>query len=169
MSVHLDDGDVVLHLRRGPFPVPIGERFWCKAAVREQGCWDWKAGRYPNGYGKISGRLAHRVAWEITRGAIPPGWLVLHRCGRKECVRPDHLYLGNKRQNLRDCKDAGQYRTPNPNPLRGERHPGAKLTARNASEIRAFYASGRSQSSIAALYGVSQPTVSLIVRGLRWV
>lgn len=168
---YLDDGDVQLYAgvrpKKGPRPTPIADRFWPKVA-RSNGCWEWTAGCYPNGYGKIGGRLAHRVAWELERGIIPPPWLVLHKCDNKRCVRPDHLYLGNKRQNLRDAKERGLYRQPSRHPLTGERHPGAKLTMDAVDRIRRSYRDGALQQELADAHGVSQATISLIVRGLRW-
>lgn len=52
-------------------------------------------------------RLAHRVAWELVNGLIPPGLFVLHRCpgrhNRAGCI-PAHLYVGTRRDNARDLK-----------------------------------------------------------------
>lgn len=33
----------------------------------------------------------HRFVWETLHGALPEGWHVHHRCGRKWCVNPEHL------------------------------------------------------------------------------
>jgi len=72
------------------------------------------------GYGQLSicgrGRKAHRVAWELAYGPIPPGMCVLHRnpCRHTACVRFDHLYLGTPRENTQDmlaignCGQAGK-------------------------------------------------------------
>jgi Recombination endonuclease VII len=52
----------------------------------------------------------------------------------------------------------------------GAGHPTAKLTAEQAAEIRARYMPGRAptQPDLAREYGVSQATISLILRGERY-
>lgn len=92
------------------------ERFWRR--VRQgSGCWEWQGTRTAQGYGgfRIGGtmRKAHRVAWELTHGPIPPGagphgTCVLHRCDNPGCVRPDHLFLGTNRDNARDREAKGR-------------------------------------------------------------
>ena len=64
-------------------------------------CWQWTGSITRLGYGQFSAttaggrrmRPAHRVAWEQAFGAIPPAADVLHSCGNRACVRPDHLLL----------------------------------------------------------------------------
>lgn len=81
-----------------------GHRFWTKVdkhgpiseARPELGpCWIWTAHRLPKGYGRfrIDGKyhMAHRVAFELLVGPIPPEHMVHHRCETTACVRPDHL------------------------------------------------------------------------------
>lgn len=74
--------------------------------VSRSGCWLWRRGRMGEGYGILKFRsvvsYAHRVAYELFRGPIPPGRLICHTCDTKACVRPDHLYAGNHSTNLRD-------------------------------------------------------------------
>lgn len=58
------------------------------------------------GYFFVSGTMiyAHRFSWTIHNGSIPKGKLVLHRqiCSTKNCINPDHLYLGNQSDNMCD-------------------------------------------------------------------
>lgn len=89
-------------------------RFW-SAVRRIDGCWEWKGFRNHNGYGRLTfhGRqyLAHRIAWELTKGAsIPKGMHVLHHCDNPPCVRPVHLWLGNDADNMRDRDAKGRGR-----------------------------------------------------------
>ena len=68
----------------------------------------WCGGLDKNGYGYLvvcgRPRKAHRLAWELAYGPIPPGMMVLHRnpCHHPACVRFDHLYLGTARENGQD-------------------------------------------------------------------
>jgi len=50
----------------------------------------------------------------------------------------------------------------------GEKHPLAKLTAADVTEIRRQAAKGASQNSLAVRFGVSQPNISKILSGRRW-
>ncbi len=119
------------------------QRFWIKVDKNgpipihrpELGqCWVWTAARLPNGYGRLgfgrSTRLAHRVSWNIHFGEIPEGILVMHRCDRTFCVRPEHLSLGNHADNSADCVSKGRYKNGmkgnTERAARGERH-GSKI------------------------------------------
>ena len=66
--------------------------------------WRWTLNR--DGYGvlAVGGRqkLAHRVAYEETRGPLGLDAQVLHLCHRPYCVQPAHLYLGTTAENVQD-------------------------------------------------------------------
>lgn len=86
------------------------------------GCWLWMATIQPEtGYGAISrpGGVvgAHRLSWELYRGAIPDGLHVLHKCDIRSCVNPDHLFLGTNKDNVDDMLRKGRSRKK---PLRSE-------------------------------------------------
>lgn len=56
--------------------------------------WLW-VGALSGGYGvyKHDGKIqgAHRVAYQLTKGAIPDGHQIDHLCRVPSCVNPDHL------------------------------------------------------------------------------
>lgn len=69
-------------------------------------CWEFNGYRDPNGYGRIywkgkQARLAHRVAYELAYGAIPPGMAVDHLCSNRACIRYEHLEVVTQKENLR--------------------------------------------------------------------
>lgn len=148
-----------MHARDGRAET-TAEDFWARVE-RRKGCWLWTGSKAPHGYGQAPGsgrgnglRLAHRVAWELTRGPIPKGACVLHHCDVRLCVNPDHLFLGSRAMNNRDRDDKG----------RGA----SRLTLEHVRRIR--IASG-TLKEIAEPFGVSASTVHAIRhrRAWRWV
>lgn len=132
--------------------------------VLPSGCWEWTRARLKGGYGQVKrgGKTlrAHRMMYEHEHGDIPEGMLVCHTCDNPSCVNPDHLWLGTTGDNVQDKVKKGRQRGA----PRGERHPAAKLTQRQAEDVRAEYARGtHTQAELARQYGISQAQVSGIV------
>lgn len=72
------------------------KRFWSKVA-KSDGCWLWTAAR-TRGYGQAcigDGRvdMAHKVAYVLRKGDIPPRMTIGQTCGNRACVRPAHLRM----------------------------------------------------------------------------
>lgn len=88
--------------------LPIAARMWSKV-TKGDGCWVFGGWLDKKGYGWISHKAAHRVAWEAANGPIPNGIFVCHRCDNPSCVRPDHLFLGTQRDNMRDASSKGRF------------------------------------------------------------
>ncbi len=84
--------------------------FWIRANRRANDlCWEWSGQRTGKGYGRLRYGAnerryvkAHRVAWELTYGAVPQGKMVLHRCDNRACCNPFHLFLGDAEANHDD-------------------------------------------------------------------
>lgn len=144
-------------------------RFWLKVNIREESeCWPWIAGCCRDGYGSIGwrGRIvgAHRVAWELANNLeIPKGMVVRHSCDNRACCNPAHLLLGTQADNVLDAKERGR----SPRPI-GERNSHARLTRSDVAEIRKLLANGRSQTSIAEIFGVVAQTINNIATGYSW-
>ncbi len=161
--------------------VPLPDRLWARVE-KTPTCWLWTGATAPMGwYGHLAyqGRhlAAHRLSWELANGPIPRGLHVLHRCDNPPCVRPDHLFLGTNRDNVRDasCKgrlhfgDANGTRTHPERVARGERAGAAVLSLGDVMEIRRRYALGDvSQSQLAIEFGVAQSSIGRAIRGETW-
>lgn len=152
---------------------PIEERFWPKVRKTE-GCWLWTASLDGSGYGRIQriGAVtgAHRVSWELHYGPIPSGMSVLHKCDVRNCVRPDHLFLGTNADNMRDMREKGRSHAPRPQPpgtRAGERNGRSKLTPEQVHEIRRRYPDS-TLTALADEYGVVFSTIHRIVAGRGW-
>lgn len=96
--------------------IPLSVRFEERVIPEPMsGCFLWIGSTSNWGYGNLSrnGKLeaAHRIAWEMARGPIPPGRKVLHGCDNRACVNVLHLHLGDDFDNMREMVMRG--RSPN--------------------------------------------------------
>lgn len=130
-------------------------RFESKVEILTNGCHEWKSTIRSNGYAHFwfNGEqvLAHRMAWLLYCDEIPSGKLVLHTCDNRKCVNPEHLYIG-------DAKDNAQDRTER------LRYGCSKLDEIDVHNIKECYRiGGYTQQKLADLYGVHQGHISRII------
>ncbi len=131
-------------------------------------CWLWTGCKFSNGYGRIrisktETAVAHRVAWESTKGNIPRGVLVLHRCDVRHCCNPQHLFLGTDLDNVHDCMKKGRRAN-----IKGSNHPAAKLNKSRVLAIRNGRKKGIPLSVFAKRYGVTNQAISMAAIGKSW-
>jgi len=128
-------------------------------------CWIWTGCRFNRAYGRImvQGKpiQTHRYSWQLEHGKIPQGLHILHKCDIGLCVNPEHLFVGNATDNMRDCLSKGRYVAhklrnvccPNGHPYNLQntfirRHPNGKTSrmCKECNRIRGRY----NQKKIAA-------------------
>jgi hypothetical protein len=167
------------------FPDRILNLFWSHVEKGDS-CWLWTGHTTSDGYGQyrpgsssdgVKQWRAHRFAWQITFGNIPHGMLVCHKCDTPVCVNPDHLFIGTVVDNRDDCcskhrqaigANNGRHTHPE-RTARGGAHGCVVLTEDMVREIRRRYSiDDISQDALSIEFGVSQMTVSLIVRRESW-
>ena len=148
--------------------ITIDQKFWVKLRLVEAtGCWEWGPCRNRSGYGWLNNKwaasqLAHRTAWELINGGIPEGLCVLHRCDNPPCCNPDHLFLGTRHDNAKDCIKKGRW------PLGSSRY-NAKLTENDAHEVRQSFQKGvETPVALAKRFKVSSAAISAVLRRKSW-
>ncbi|WRS30617.1 tyrosine-type recombinase/integrase [Actinomycetaceae bacterium MB13-C1-2] len=94
---------------------PLPQRLMSSVQLTEGGCWEWQKVKNQTGYGQLwvgsrsdgtrKLRLAHVVAYETFRGAIPDGLVLDHLCENKACINPTHLEPVTSAQNFQRSRE----------------------------------------------------------------
>lgn len=142
------------------------------------GCWIWEGSSVSGGYGdfRAFGKkhfLAHRAAYEAFCGEISAGMHVCHSCDVRACCNPSHLFIGTNVDNIADSMAKGRRKgitrrrpsgleyTPQSIETRERR---AKLKRVDYALVKGMRDAGMLQRQIAAKFGVSQPTVTRVLK-----
>ncbi len=74
--------------------------------VDNNGCWNWNKSTMSSGYGQLMENKmywgAHRYSYTVFKGEIPNGMLVRHTCHNPSCCNPEHLEIGDGKDNYQD-------------------------------------------------------------------
>lgn len=160
--------------------IPTAEKFWEK--VNKNGptqphmdtpCWLWTGCISPrNGYGEMvkDGKTsrAHRISWELHFGPITDDLLVCHKCDVRNCVRPDHFFLGTYQDNRVDAVQKGRAKAPKSVFKNGTEHLNSKLSDQKVIEILDRFAKGERQHSLAVRFNVYDSTISSVLNNRTW-
>ena len=153
--------------------MPIAERLYSKINKTKSGCWEWQ-GATKNGYGHtiIGSRKdgsrrtisTHRLSYMISKGEIPEGYEVCHKCDNPKCINPEHLFVGTRQDNIDDRERKGRNVT-----FTGEEQQMSKLTKKAVKDARWERAyKGTSYQMLADRYGVSKKTMQNAINGITW-
>lgn len=137
-------------------------RFWrmVQSGQSDQ-CWPWLGETDRNGYGVFTyhgvRKPAHEMALSFSIGEKRlPDHDTCHSCDNPPCVNPAHLRFDTRASNVRDMLE------------RGGHDRGQKLTAADVVRLRERRAMGARQKDLADEFGITNGSVSMIVRGLHW-
>jgi len=159
------------------------ERFIGKIVGRpEHGCWTWLGSKSGSGYGQFwNGKRnipAHHFMLETEKleKLQQPGMEACHSCDNKLCVRPSHIFVGTRSDNMKDCVAKGRLRPVNGclsmlkvrKVNRGIYNHECKLTAEQATLAKACPMKRGAATAMAKAFKVSLTVVCDIRDGKRW-
>lgn len=122
--------EVNSRVKRSPDTIRLGWRAWKftdaayhrrwlarvmkKIVVDANGCWRWQGFKGHTGYAMTSYRginvNAHRAMYCVHFGVtLKTEQYVLHRCDVRDCLNPDHLWIGSQHDNNTDCARKGRH------------------------------------------------------------
>lgn len=82
----------------------LPERFWSKAHIASNGCWEWTGGKFTSGYGVFKwlgrSRYVHRITYSTFRGPIVLPLQCDHLCRNRACCNPSHIELVTQSENI---------------------------------------------------------------------
>jgi hypothetical protein len=133
-------------------------------------CWLWTGAKRSTDYGSITSdgppyRIlsAHRAAYEIYKGPIPDGMVVMHKCDTPLCCNPDHLELGTHKENTQDMIQKGRRVFP-----KYACGMSCGNTVLNEEKVRFIRSSLLSSSEIAKQLGVGETTIRAVRKNITW-
>lgn len=110
------------------------------------------------GYRKIrGGKKAHRFICNTFKGPIPEGKWALHTCDNRACINIDHLYIGDRQDNVDDMVERGRHKAMRTRMISPEQEV----------EIHALHKLGKSYNEIGAKFGVTKQTIYKYLKGQR--
>jgi hypothetical protein len=157
---------------RNRFSAPVDMQYFLDRSIPEPntGCWLWFGTALDEIRGVVSNkrkgekqrwRAATRVLMEIVHGRkILETELALHKCDNGSCVNPEHLYLGDQRQNVDDMVRRGRVGI-----TRGERNHRSKATDEMVVAIRSDQ---RTVKEMERAYGLGRTAIFNIRSRKSW-
>lgn len=143
------------------------ERFNESYIILKNSCWEWTKRLNICGYGILvindKNYPSHRVSYMLYNGEVN-NLLVLHKCDNRKCVNPEHLFLGNQKDNMNDMRFKNRDKKAS-----GEQAGPTKLTENIVLSIRSDYNTGNfTHKQLAIKYNTTEGNCSRITRKETW-
>ena len=133
------------------------------------GCWNWvgagNGAKFQYGRVIVNGvrHLVPRISAFVHKGLpLDSENCVLHICDNPRCFNPDHLFFGDRGDNVHDCETKRRGNHPT-----REAHGRAKLTMAQAREIRSLQGKA-TDKELALAFHVSPGLIWQIHRNRIW-
>lgn len=127
------------------------QRFLSRCYPLGNGCVGFRGHHDKDGYPKFAfagrQRPASHAALACVGITVAEGMQANHHCDNRQCVNPEHLFLGSQDDNVKDMMAKGRH-------AQGERHSISKLTEEAVRDIRANCIRRGDPKLYAAKYGV---------------
>jgi len=126
-------------------------------------CWIYNGYLDRDGYGIFDGYRTHRIAYFLRNGTFDPTMFVLHNCDIRNCINPDHLYLGTHLDNMKDRYDRNRVAI-------GEKNGWALLSDNDVINILELVIDGQFTKieQISEYFGCSNHPIYRIFLGQNW-
>lgn len=151
----------------------VKEQFLEKVLMEPNtGCWYWLGPITVQGYASVKSKYnfgfcnGSRLSYYLFKGEFDTKKLALHHCDNPRCVNPDHLYIGDHKDNSND-----KHRRHRDSPRKGELNGRSKLSNDQIIEIRNRYKRKSEKDNaveIAKDYGVTSSMIYFVVKNLNW-
>jgi hypothetical protein len=144
--------------------------FLSKVVFGLSDCWYWNGCLDNAGYGIWSynrpNQRAHRVMFELFGNEYHKSKKILHKCDARNCVNPEHLYVGTQADNVRDMVSRGRHKPPTAR--FGFSNPLSKLTTEDIIKAKSLRSEGLSHKRIGKELGFSTMTIFRLLTGRSW-
>jgi len=140
-------------------------------------CWIWTGAQNSRGYGQFwNGVKTIQAHWFLLPEQPPKGKEACHHCDNPLCVRPSHIFIGTRSENMIDCCKKGRHRHGDTKLAaqkrktwhRGSNNHASKLTEEQAKIAKNCPIKYGEASKLAKLFGVSLTVITEIRSGKRW-
>lgn len=133
-------------------------------------CWLYTGAVTKNGYVNLTVNkkqiLGHRYFYLKFVGKIPKGMCVCHKCDIRNCLNPEHLFLGTQKDNVQDMIKKGRQVVFG---LKGEKNANSKLSEKQVLEIRKLWENNcHCSSKLARQFNVNRVTIIRIITRDNW-
>ena len=158
----------------------LRDKFWSMAVTSEskEECWSWNGAtrnkygvmRIPGAGRSVQAIMAHRISWTIHNGEIPHKKGIFHKCDNPVCANPEHLFLGDLKDNIADMisKGRGGMQLGKFPVKYGSDNPSAKISEDAAKAIIVLSDAGFTGRQLSELFGLDKSYIRRIARGENW-